>query len=201
MILRRAGGYRLGRTAGRTLAAFLGGLAVLFAVSGAAVGQGLFDADPIYGYARNGDIGAIRYLLKKGASVDTPSPSGETILMIAAGNGDLAMVDVALNNGARADREDKFGKTALCWAVERGHSPVAERLLKAGANINHQTQDGLTPVMLAVRANQLSMLQLLLRRKPDLTVLDYTGRGALGWARESRDNRAESMLRRAGAKD
>jgi hypothetical protein len=55
--------------------------------------------------------------------------------------------------------------------------------------------------MLAVRFNRLGALRALLQRKPDLTLLDYTGRSALGWARDSRDRRAESMLKRAGARD
>jgi hypothetical protein len=41
----------------------------------------------------------------------------------------------------------------------------------------------------------------LLKHKPDLTLLDYTGRSALGWARAARDRRAQTMLERAGAHD
>jgi uncharacterized protein len=111
------------------------------------------------------------------------------------------MVDLALDRGARVDREDNFGKTALCWAAERGQVPVVERLLAAHADVNHQTQEGLTPVMFAVRSNRLAVLRVLLKGKVDLSLLDYTGRSALGWARTARDRRAETMLVRAGAKD
>jgi ankyrin repeat protein len=163
--------------------------------------QGLFESDPIFDYAKNRDVGAIDYLLKKGASVDIVDPSGLTILSIAAGNGDQPMIQLALENGARVDREDKIGRTALFWAVENGNPEVVEQLLNAGADINHQTRDGLTPVMAAVRSNRLAVLQLLLGEDPDLSVLDYTGRSALGWARASRDRRAERMLVRAGATD
>jgi len=183
---------------------FAGLLAVALALGVLAAplrAQGLFDADPIYDYARNRDVGAVDYLVKKGAKIDEANPAGETVLLIAAGNGDLAMVELALRYGARVDREDKFGKTALAWAVDRGHVPVVEKLLAAGADINHQSQDGLTPVMLAARSNHLAVLQVLLKHKPDLSVLDYTGRGALGWARASRDPRGEAMLQRAGARD
>lgn len=161
--------------------------------------QLLFEEDPIFYYARNGDSGAVDYLLKKGAAVDTVDTSGNTVLSIGAGNGDMSMVELALKSGARVDREDKIGRTALFWAVESGNPEVVDTLLKAGADINHQTRDGLTPVMAAVRSNKLAVLQRLLSKKPDLSVLDYTGRSALGWARNSRDKRAEGMLRRAGA--
>jgi ankyrin repeat protein len=109
------------------------------------------------------------------------------------------MVELALKSGARVDREDKIGRTALFWAVESGNPEVVDALLEAGADINHQARDGLTPVMAAVRANQLAVLQRLLGNNPDLSVLDYTGRSALNWARNNRDRRAERMLRRAGA--
>lgn len=161
--------------------------------------QLLFEEDPIFYYARNGDSGAVEYLLKKGAAVDSVDSSGSTVLSIGAGNGDLEMVELAVKSGARIDREDKIGRTALFWAVESGNPEVVDALLKAGADIDHQTRDGLTPVMAAVRSNKLAVLQRLLGKKPDLSVLDYTGRSALGWARNSRDRRAEGMLRRAGA--
>ena len=162
---------------------------------------GLFESNPIFDYARNGDTGAVDYFLKKGANIDVANPAGETVLIIGAQIGNLEMVDLALDHGARVDREDKFGKTALSWAAERGQVPVVERLLTARADIDHQTQEGLTPVMFAVRSNRLAVLRVLLKNKADLSVLDYTGRSALGWARASRDRRAETMLVRAGAKD
>ncbi len=62
-------------------------------------------------------------------------------------------------------------------------------------------KEGLTPLMLAVRQDRAAVVQLLLRHKPNLTVLDYTGRSALGWARTGRDRRLETMLVRAGAQD
>lgn len=161
--------------------------------------QLLFEEDPIFYHARNGDSGAVAYLVKKGASIDSVDTSGNTVLSIGAGNGDLQMVELALEQGARVDREDKIGRTALFWAVESGDPEVVQVILDAGADINHQTRDGLTPIMAAVRSNKLAVLQLLLRQKPDLTVLDYTGRSALGWAQGSRDKRAAGMLRRAGA--
>jgi ankyrin repeat protein len=59
----------------------------------------------------------------------------------------------------------------------------------------------MTPLMLAIKEAHPVVVETLLDRKPDLDVRDYTGRGALGWAREGRDRRIERMLRRAGARD
>lgn len=185
--------------------AWLTGLAaaILFLSAAAAprAAMDLFEGDPFFTHARNGDTGAIEYFLKKGANIDSATAAGETVLIIGAQNGNLGMVNLALDQGARADREDRLGKTALSWAAERGDVQVVERLLAAGADVNHQSQDGLTPLMFAVRSNRLAVLRVLLKAKVDLSLLDYTGRSALGWAQGARDRRAESMLTRAGAKD
>jgi ankyrin repeat protein len=157
--------------------------------------------NPIFGYAENGDTAAVGYLLGKGQSVEDENLGGETVLNIAAADGHLDMVELAISNGGRIDHPDHYGKTALCWAAERGHYAVVERLIKGRADIDHQTQEGLTPLMLAIREDRAAIIQLLLGHKPNLTVLDYTGRGALGWARAGRDRRLETMLVRAGAKD
>ncbi|MEM9681679.1 MAG: ankyrin repeat domain-containing protein [Pseudomonadota bacterium] len=160
--------------------------------------QGLLDQDPLFPFARNGEGAAIDFLLMKGAKIGESTPEGETILHIAAANGHFPIVELALEQGARVDLEDKGGNTALTRATARGYTAIVERLLEAGANLNHQTGEGMTPVMLAVRLNRLSTLQSLLDRRPDLEVLDYTGRSAMDWARDGRDRRAENMLRRAG---
>ena len=161
--------------------------------------QGLLDENPFFAYARDGDVGAIDYMLKRGAKISESTPKGETILHIAAAGGHFGIVELALEQGARVDLEDDAGNTALTRATEGGHTAIVERLIEAGADLNHQTGEGMTPVMLAVRLNRLSTLQSLLDRRPDLDVLDYTGRSAMDWALNGRDRRAESMLRRAGA--
>jgi uncharacterized protein len=183
------------------LAVLAAAVLVLLAPVSAVADINLFEGDPLFTYARNGDTGAVEYFLKKGANIDSVNAAGETVLIIGAESGNLQIVNVALDNGARVDREDKLGKTALSWAAEQGDLQVVERLIAARADINHQSRDGLTPVMFAVRADRLGALRVLLKAKADLSVLDYTGRSALGWARASRDRRTESMLVRAGAKD
>lgn len=183
----------------RRLRAFCAGAALCLISANPLAAQALFEGDPIFDFARNGDAGAVEYFLKKGASVNSVEPSGMTILSIGAGNGNLEMVKLALGHGARVDREDKIGRTALFWAIESGNPDVVDALLDAGADIDHQSRDGITPTMAAVRSNKLAVLRVLLEKKPDLSVLDYTGRSALGWARNNRDKRAAGMLRRAGA--
>ena len=170
-------------------------------LAGSAAADQLLGVNPIFNQAENGDTAAVDYLFRKGQAAEDENLAGETVLNIAAANGYLDMLELAINNGGRIDHPDRYGKTALCWAAERGRYAIVERLIQGHADINHQTQEGLTPLMLAVREDRVAVVQLLLRHKPKLTILDYTGRGALGWARAGRDRRLETMLVRAGAKD
>ena len=179
----------------------LAAAAALALLAGNAFAADVFGVNPIFGHAENDDTAGVQYLLSKGKSIEDENPAGDTVLNIAAANGFLDLVELAINNGAAIDHEDHYGKTALCWAAERGHLDVVKRLIKARADINHQTKEGLTPLMLAVQQDRASVVQLLLRYSPNLTVLDYTGRGALGWAQAGRDRRLETVLVRAGAKD
>ncbi len=173
---------------------------LMFAASGIAPAQ-LAGPSPIYDLARAGDVGGVEYLLRKGYNIDSPSGDGETVLIAGAAGGHVAVVELALAEGARIDRQDTFGRSALSRGAEGGHFAVVERLLEKKADIDIQTREGLTPLMLAVKGRYISVVQLLLRYRPDLTVLDYTGRSAMGWARENRDRRIETMLRRAGARN
>lgn len=185
----------------RPLKVLFAAAASLVLLAGHAAADQQLGVNPIFSDAENDDVEAIRYLLSKDRSVDEENSAGETVLGIAAADGYLDLVELAINNGATIDHEDQYGKTALCWAAERGHPAVVKRLIKAHADINHQTREGLTPLMLAIRRDRAPVVRLLLRYKPDLTVLDYTGRGALGWARAGRDHRLATMLVQAGAAD
>lgn len=159
------------------------------------------EEEPFIEAARNGDEGAVRYYLKKGISPHTQDKAGQTAMMVGAAMGYSGIVDAVLNAGGRVNKQDSFGRTALSWAASRGHIDIVESLLDRGADINVQTKDGMTPLMLAVKEAHPVVVQILLDRKPDMERRDYTGRNALGWARDGRDRRIERMLRRAGARD
>lgn len=74
-------------------------------------------------------------------------------------------------------------------------------LIAAGSDVNHQNRQGLTPLMLAASKGHFEVVQLLLREGADVDIQDYTGRGALGWARGGRDRRIVQALEDAGARD
>ncbi|MCK4866955.1 MAG: ankyrin repeat domain-containing protein, partial [Alphaproteobacteria bacterium] len=83
----------------------------------------------------------------------------------------------------------------------QGEYDIADMLIGGGSDLNHQNRQGQTPLMLAAAKGHFELVQLLLRAGADVNIQDFTGRGALGWARGGRDRRIEMALEDAGARD
>ena len=82
------------------------------------------------------------------------------------------------------DAADGDGKTALYWATMAGHGEAAATLLELSADPNKPTREGVTPLMRAVRAQNLSLVRLLLRGGADCQQRDRLGRTAVDLARQ-----------------
>lgn len=78
-----------------------------------------------------GDIGAARILLRRGASVGLVNCYGRTALILAAMAGREEIVKLLLSVDAPVDVTDTFGRDALTWADERRHKKIAILVRKA----------------------------------------------------------------------
>ncbi|GCB69927.1 ankyrin repeat and SAM domain-containing protein 6-like [Scyliorhinus torazame] len=83
--------------------------------------------------AGNGHEHLVRFLLMKGASVDSRNRYGWTPLMQAARFGQLSVARVLLENGADANAPNKLGAGVLTAAARGGHAGLARALLESGA--------------------------------------------------------------------
>jgi len=99
------------------------------------------------------------------------------------------------------DSKDNYGNTALGLAAIQDQLEIATFLLESGANPNVVNRLGMTPLMLAAKNGRLIQAELMLQFKPDVSLKDYTGRGPLGWARQSRNPQIVRLLERAGFVD
>jgi ankyrin repeat protein len=109
----------------------------------------------------HGNIATLRYLLERGANVNTVDERGEDALIRAAGAGDMDMLQALLAKGADPHHADKAGITALQLATSFTSSDRVRILIKAGADPNSSNNFGgkvkngpialihLTPLMLA----------------------------------------------------
>ncbi len=147
------------------------------------------------------DYDELRSLLGHGESPDKQGREGRTALILAAVGGQIDIVELLLAANARVNVGDDAGTTALGWAASQGHAGVVRLLIAAGARIDVQNRQGLTPLIFAAKQSRLQSLELLIEAGADLNIVDFTGRGALGWARNGRDPRIEQTLEQAGARD
>jgi ankyrin repeat protein len=105
-------------------------------------------------------------------------PAGREMLA-AARRGDLAAVQALVAGGAPLDPRDDTQQTPLLLAVQGDHTPVAAWLIGAGADINAQARNQDTPWLLAGALGRAEVLQLMIPRKPDLSIRNRFGGNAL----------------------
>ena len=102
----------------------------------AADGVGLVDA------ARNGNVDAVRALLKSGADPNQAAPDGSTAVHWAVHGDNLAMLNSLLAAGARPDGITRYKIAPLTLAAQNGNAALVERLLSVGANPNTVSEEG-----------------------------------------------------------
>lgn len=88
-------------------------------------------SEALYIAARNGHVEVAKFLLEKGADINSRGFFGAPGLHWAAIHGDKAMVEFLIGHGADLTLRDRqFNSTALGWALEGKHLEIAD-LLKA----------------------------------------------------------------------
>ncbi|KAI4876108.1 hypothetical protein NFI96_026141 [Prochilodus magdalenae] len=84
----------------------------------------------------NGHEHLVRFLLRKGASVDSRNNYGWTSLMQAARFGHLNVAHILIENGAEINGRNRMGASVLTMAARGGHTHVAKLLLENGAFVD-----------------------------------------------------------------
>src|SRR5687767_7555647 len=110
---------------------FVGLLSLL--VPAGAVGA---DRSPLVDAAAQGDLVAVRALLKQGTDVDAARSDGTTALHAAVHADRLDIAAALLDAGAKAATGDRYGVTPLYLACVNGNVDMIRRLLDAGADPN-----------------------------------------------------------------
>jgi hypothetical protein len=147
------------------------------------------------------DLDKVRVsLLQRKENPNLPDGDGRTALMHAALNGNTEIVRLLLESGAKVSATDAAGSTALHWAAERGQVDVVKQLIAARAPIDPENKQGATPLMKATMAGSAPAVDALLAAGADPKRQDYTGRSALDYARDKRQNAMIEKLQAAAAK-
>eukprot|EP00066_Takifugu_rubripes_P016775 XP_011606041.1 PREDICTED: ankyrin repeat and SAM domain-containing protein 6 isoform X2 [Takifugu rubripes] len=84
----------------------------------------------------SGHENLVRFLLRKGASVDSRNNYGWTPLMHAARFGHLTVAHILLENGADINGRNRLGASVLTMAARGGHTHVVKLLLENDAYVD-----------------------------------------------------------------
>jgi len=148
---------------------------------------------------RSGDTDALRGQIARGEDMNHQDDLGRTALTWAAINGNGELITLLIKGGARPGIRDMDGRVALHWAVQQDNPDAVAALLDGGAQIETLDPHGTTALMMAAAAGNLGVLRVLIEHHAKLDARDYTGRSALDFASGTRQARAITLLKQAGA--
>jgi len=127
-------------------------------------------ASPVADAARNGDVEAVRTLLRDGADVNAAQGDGMSALHWAAERGNLVLMDVLLYAGAELEASTRIGQyRPLHLAARNGNTGAVERLIEAGANVASVTDpSGSTALHLAALSGNGEVIRALVGAGADV---------------------------------
>jgi ankyrin repeat protein len=140
------------------------------------------DRPSLVDVAKNGDMEALRALLKQGASVNAAGADGTTALHWASYRDEVESADLLIRAGAKVNAANDLGVTPLWTASLNGSAAMVRRLLAAGANPNLALLLGETPVMVASRSGNPAVVEQLIAKGADVNAHAARGQTALMWA-------------------
>lgn len=125
---------------------------------------------PIADAAMEGDLEAIRELIRGGGDVNEAQADGMTALHWAADRGDVELALLLLEAGADPSAVTRIGAhTPVLVAARRGHDAVLQTLLEAGADPNARTSTaGTSALHFAAAAGTPDAVRLLVEHGADV---------------------------------
>jgi uncharacterized protein len=131
----------------------------------------------------NGDLNAVRSLIKQKVDVNAPQADGTTALHWAARRDDLEAADALIRAGASAKAANRYGVTALSLACVNGNAKMVEKLLAAGADPDAVLAEGETALMTASRTGNVAVVNALIAKGANVNAKEeWKGQTALMWA-------------------
>jgi len=161
----------------------------------------LFGVTPLIMAAVLDEQGMASMLVKAGADLNQQDNEGRTALIVASSEGWEEMVRLLLSLGANKEIAMKDGKTPAVVAAARGDDRVFTLLLDAGAKTDYVVPDGKNLLHAGAQGGSVSIIQRLLRLKPqpDVNKRDIYGMTPLMTAAHNGHAEAVEALIAAGA--
>ncbi|XP_058550772.1 ankyrin repeat and SAM domain-containing protein 6 isoform X1 [Neofelis nebulosa] len=140
--------------------------------------------------AAGGHEPLVRFLLRRGASVNSRNHYGWSALMQAARFGHVSVAHLLLDHGADINAQNRLGASVLTVASRGGHLGVVKLLLEAGAFVDHHSSSGeqsgdstdelldITALMAAIQHGHEAVVRLLMEWGADPNHVART----VGWS-------------------
>ena len=155
--------------------------------------------EPLFRAIHDGDLGAVRAILRKNKSlVNVRGNGGATPLMVAALHAGVDCMRLLLDQGADPNARNGAEATALMWAA--GDLDKVRLLLARGAQVNVASENGKTPLMIAARhEGSAAVVRSMLEKGADVNAKDNQGSNALMQAATAGDVETLNLLLAKGA--
>jgi len=156
---------------------------------------------PVADAAAQGDLEAVRTLLRGGADVNAAQGDGMTALHWAALQGHVEMAKVLIYAGASLESTTRLGGyTPLHLAGMRAQAGVMAVLLKSGSDVHALTTTGVHPLHLAAASGRPAAVAALLEGGADVNAREtHARRTPLMFAVARNGLEAMRVLLKAGA--
>ncbi len=155
---------------------------------------------PLLWATRWNELECVRFLITRGAQINTGEDGYSSPLGLASLYGDPNLVKLLLEHGAAVNGQAKNTKSALMMALEDNRFGNARLLLAHGARVNVSDEEGQTPLMDAVITGDEGIVRELLRRGARINAHDQEGKSPLHYAVEDNNVQMALLLLKHGAK-
>ena len=125
------------------------------------------DSDFVWDAVREKDLNLLKYLLDKGADVNSKNGDGDSLLIFMVKNDyDQQFIEAIKTQDLNIEATDNNNKTALDAAIDKNNPKMAEYLLSIGAK--PASQENIFLFITNAKASQGEMVDLLLKSMPEI---------------------------------
>jgi ankyrin repeat protein len=136
-------------------------------------GENIEGAPPLWCASAAGHLKIVKYLVSKGANVNSTTKSNSTALRAACFDGHVEIVKFLVENNADIEIANRHGHTCLMIACYKGHLAIAKYLISRGADLNRKSVKGNTALHDCAECGSLDIMKLLLGHQAKMAPDSY----------------------------
>jgi ankyrin repeat protein len=160
-------------------------------------GENIEGAPPLWCASAAGHLKIVKYLVNKGANVNSTTKSNSTALRAACFDGHIDIVKFLVENNADIEIANRHGHTCLMIACYKGHWAIAKYLIGKGADLNRKSIKGNTALHDCAECGSLEIMKLLLSHNAKIATDAYNMTPLLAAAVTGHSSIVEYLLTRS----